>query len=601
MGQPGEIKKAVPSEVHQSAHIRQNRFKELIETPISVEFQKKNENQKKWMGSIQKAEKASREVEKRQIGTYELLLGIRSVKRTESPQLLSEEQRNIIRTAILESGQNDGEQRAIRESFMGSLKDQEVFVAQHDKWKSEWEKDKNPKKSEFNEFARLKGLEFIKEYAKQTRIQRADAFFDENRDKAGLSEQQIQLDKEKFFKALDLYFQANGVAMAELNSLDEKEKGVQRKLLMEKFVQVMRANGFEKTDKAKLDLIFDSFVSDFEYEYATYEEYGATYDELVDMAGLNLTPEEWNERRQKALKKNAKGELHEYLQQQPASVYSGNYEATAPVYGSIKEVENACGVHFEPSGKPNEYTIKAPAVVDNTFAPRLSVIFDPPDSKDMKNVRFVFEQRWQDEEGPGKGKPIGGAEGRPTKVYRPEDMVKAVNVALFDHVLNSKISISLPENAKQGTNRLIPDEKMVRFAERILSPFRVGDRPVREDELKVFQRFMEVILRDDKSADYNALQKRVEKLDRIISQDAMLPYLQGIFSKDGGKVKTLGGLVDELALMIGDKPKSGDPKVDGVNVNSGTNEGKAPKTEKKDSPVNEVNPTGSISGVNPGL
>jgi len=552
MGKPGSSERVVPVLGLEQPHIGQDRFKEFFEEPVSPEFRKKRDAQMDRIRTIKKREYASRSVEKRQIRTYEIALGISTVKRTETISILSDDQKQELRTAIMESGQSAVEQDAIREYFMRSLKEQDKFISLHDTWHKEWEDDKDPEKPDFKEFARKKGLEYIKEYAKQMRMQRADVFFDENRDKEGLTNEQLEVERKNFSEVLDMYFQANGVALAELNSLDDKVQAQQRKVLLDSFIKRMNENGFEKIDKAKLEALFDLFVGDFEYEYAAYEEYEATYGDLVDMVGLKLTPKEWEDRRQKALNKNARGELKEYLQQQTTTVHTGTHEAPHSTYGSIGEVANACKVHFEYIG-PDTYRINAPAVADNSFSPLMHIVYDPPPaSRTMEHASFAIQQPWQDEDAKGKGETVNGVT---SITYRPEEAIRGVNIAILDHVMNKRINADVPENAKQGTNRLIREDLMVHFAERILTPFRVGDRPLKEEELNTYQRFMEVVLRDDADTELNSLQKRVKKTWEMVDRDGDLPFLQEIFSKEGGKVRTLSKLEEEIALRRGGKQK----------------------------------------------
>jgi hypothetical protein len=555
MGKPGSSERVVPVQGHEQPYIGQDRFKEFFEAPVSPEYRRKRDVQMDRIRTIKKREHASRKLDESLIRTYERVLGISKVKRDETVYVLSEEQKQELKTAITESGESKVEQDAIREYFMRSLKEQERFVSLHDKWHKEWEADKDPEKPDFKEFARKKGLEYIKEYAREMRNQRLDVFFDENKDKEGMADEQVEVERKKFREALDMYFQANGVALAGLKSLDDKDQADQKKVLLDAFIKRMTENGFEKIEKAKLEALFNQFVGDFEYEYASYEEYEATYADMVDMVGLNLTPEEWEARRQKALKKNAQGELKEYLQQQAMPVYAGTYEAAPAVFGSIREVENACGVHFDPvSGTPDTYRITAPAVTDRAFAPIMKIVYDPPEKRTMENAVFLIQQRWQDEDARNTSEVINGI---PTVPYKPKDAVRGVTLAILNHVINKKINAALPENAKQGTNRLIREDMMVHLAERLLVPFRVGDRPIREDEVNMFQRFMEVVLRDDPNTENRSLQARTKNAMDMVDRDGDLAYLQEIFSSPGSTVRTLSKLEGEIALMRGgQKPEN---------------------------------------------
>jgi len=542
----GSTERVVPESAPRKPNINRERFQQILEIPVSQKYLWQREKQRKILLSIQKAERMSREEEKKRLGIYELALGIATVKKSDS-DVLNDEQKAAVLDVIKSTANNENEQRAMRETFFGSYKDQAVFISLYHSWKEDWESNEQLRaKMTFKDYARLKGIEYIREYAKQVRKTRADLFYNANRDITGMTPDQIKQEQDKLRKALDLFFQANSYLLAELNSLEAQDQQVKRKALLKDFMVVMAQNGFDKIDQAQIESLFEQFVGDFEHEYASLQEFEATYEEMLEAAELGLSPEEWEKRRKDALKKNATGELQEYLRQQIAPVYVGQNEAVSVAYDSIGDVANACGVHFERAGSSADtYVIKAPAVADNSFAPLLQIVFDPPDSRQIKDAKFLIQQPWQDEDSSGMVLNVGG---KPAVAYGPQDVIRGVNVAILDHIMNKKINIVLPENAKQGTNRLIRENLMVHFAERLLSNFRVGDRSIREDEIATYQRFMEVVLRNDPDKDFNSLQKRVQKAWEMLDNNAVLPVLQEIFSKPGATVMTLSALNKEIEV-----------------------------------------------------
>jgi hypothetical protein len=548
----------VPFTDHERIRIRQDRFKNIFETSISPLYLAQRKKQRETMKSIRSAEILSRRHETEQLTSYEQQLGISTRKNEIKTNLLFDDESllNMIKT-LKDTPRNENDQQAMRETYYGSYKDQEIFVSLVENCKQEWEADPVLQKMSFKEYVHAKGIEYIRQNGDKIRKARAQIFMEENRGMEGLSDDQRKQEQDKLTQSLDAFFKENEGAMAGLNSLDDAQKSIQRKMLVAKFTAMMAQNGFEKTDQAQIEMLFDMYVGDFEHEFATLQEFEATYETMVDNAALGLTPEEWEKRRQEALKKNAKGELQEYLQQQTGLVFTGISESS-PVYSSLREVENACGVHFEPAGAPDTYRIKAPAVADNAFAPLMRIVYDPPDSRTIENARFFIQQPWQDEDARNMGAPISGAEGVPTMAYEPKEAVAGVNTAILDWIMNKKINLSLPENAKQGTNRIVRGDLMVHMAERLLTPFKVGERPIREDEAKTFQRFMEVVLRDDSAKEYDSLQSRSRKAWTMIDRDADLPYLKEIFSTPGAKVRTLSELEQEIGLRRGGrKPENG--------------------------------------------
>lgn len=534
-----------------------DRFKSFLNIPISPEWLAKRERTHARMVQINKAEAQAKIIEAPQLKTMELALGIKEPVKDETPVLLSTEQEQTVKEAFDNLGEGEAEQKAMFETFMGSTKDQKVFVGLYEKWDAEYKGNPDlQKKNSFSEYAKEKGIEYIRQYRKQLLKERANRFLDKNFDKADLTDEQIEEKRDKFRKSLDLYVQANYGDLSELNSLPEEERAAHRQILMAKFKVVMAENGFAAADKAEIESIFDFMVGLLEYEVFAVKEYEYTYEEMLLMAVENLTPEEWEARLKKALNKNA-AELKETPKQQAQPVYGYSGTAEAGFGGSYErwqDVAKACMVHFEPvdqKNQPDLYKVKFTAFKDATFTPYLRMVYDPPESRDMKHLRFELEEEWADPESPNKGKPFGA---KLSRVFRPEEMLKGVNSLILDYVINKKLNVRT--TSSESANDVLKDTVMVHFANRLLYPNGIKDKALTEENIGKFERMMKVVLKDNpENPEYDTLLKRVDRMANLLERDDLLGYLQNIFKEDAGGIWNMEGLIKEINRRTPEKIK----------------------------------------------
>ena len=536
--------KAQSERVAAGPRMSPKKARELLEYKPSAETLVKMRKQKRKVAGIHLAESVSREAEAKALRALKIALGSGEGTIVEETSL-NEDQKNILRKSIEEVEKED--KLAVRE-IMRSLNVQESFKEQYKNWKEAYDAspDLQKKYPEFNDYAKEQGILFIKQMRHTVTEVRLRAAYDKHADKQGLNEDQQEEAKDRLYKSVDMYIQAHRQEMVVYGSLDE----VRQKDLYAKFSEIMKQNGFADVDPVVIREIFDIMVGDLQYEVLVIQEYEATYEEFVEMAPLNLSDEEWEERRQKALKKNAKDELKEYLNQQVQPVYAYlPLEAGPPVsFSSIKEVANASGVNLRPAeGKgENVFYVNFPAIKDRKFMPLLKVIY-PKGSNNINDAIFVFEEPWADKDS-AKGPLI---EETPTREFSAVDVPMAVNALILDYILNEGIKTKVPVKGDTGVNDIISDQNMIHVAERLFG-FGLREKRILDREIDLYRRFLTIVLRDDGKS---SLQDRFKKVRNVIDNDSLLPYFKEAMNSKGAVGKTLDKIIEEAKDRMAGKIK----------------------------------------------
>jgi hypothetical protein len=321
-------------------------------------------------------------------------------------------------------------------------------------------------------------------------------------------------------------------------------KPVEQKALLAKFRLVLKTNGFEEVKDSDVQELFDALAGDLEFEVLAVQEYEATYEEMIDMAGQNLSDEEWKERRQKALKKNAKGEIQEYMKQQDQPTYAyvpNDVGPIRPSYETVNDVAHASGVNLHPvEGKGSDvYYVDFPTIKDKEFMPMLKIVY-PAGSKNVKDAVFVIETPYADKDS-AKASPI---DRQPTQQFKADSVPRAVNTLILDYLLNRGVRTVVPGKGEVGVNDIIDDHTMVHFAERLFG-FQLNEKPILDPQINLYKAFLRVLLRDDQSS---SLQDRVKKVRTIIDSDDMVVYFRESLMARGSSALTLDAVIEDAKM-----------------------------------------------------
>ena len=154
------------------------------------------------MVALNKLEAVSRKSDDRKAETFLAALEFGGDKKPVEVTVLSTDQEKMVHEAFLAAGQNEGEQTALRESFMGSINEQEIFVGLYEQWQNEYKNDPALHDKTLEEYVKMKGIEYIKLYRKQLIRERTNLFYDTNANTEGLTDEEKNKQKDKFYKSL---------------------------------------------------------------------------------------------------------------------------------------------------------------------------------------------------------------------------------------------------------------------------------------------------------------------------------------------------------------------------------------------------------------
>ena len=325
--------------------------------------------------------------------------------------------------------------------------------------------------------------------------------------------------------------------------------------LRDEFLQIFYDNGHTEEEKLKIEQLFWEIVGDIEYASIMGSELDATAGVMMDMSFMNLTPEEWEKRRQKALQENAEGDLEEALEDMVQYTYSaGGVVAAAPEISlnSVKDIENKSGIHLERIAIPNEpgryvYKIAFPHF-KGVYEPFMEIRF-PPGSKDLSQATYVIEDRYKDPGAGSTGRPLrraGGAE-IPTYEYAAKDISSVLARLQLDKLLTDVVKESGdPGLTKESVNALLKDQDLQRMTEQLLG-FQFKDKPLLPPHLRKCKNFLKVLAR----ADGRSFQERVKDMKIALNDAQLAPHLKLIFSRPGSEVMDVQTVIGEAKLKRG--------------------------------------------------
>lgn len=504
---------------------------------------------------MRRVEEASRKAEERTLATMEIALGLRAPD--EGAKGLSDEEQQTVEETFDEmkkEGSNETDLEAVREATMGSLRVQKFYKIHYDKWKVEYQKicDKDPGfalRMTMHEYLKEKGIQFIKASGKELIRKSNEDFYKQKSGKDKVTETELK----DFNQKISSYVKINREKLTAYYSLEPAEQ----KKLYAAFSGVLVAAGLKVTD-AESKKFFEELIGHIEYEYLAISDYESTSDDMCDAAELNLSEEQWQMMRQKALEKNAKGELQEYLQQQKAPLPDFGAAGALPDYNALSEssyksvtdVAHSSGVNLRPApGKGNNvFYLDFPTIKDKKFAPLLKVVF-PPGVTDINKARFYIEQPWADKDAESKAQPI---DKQTTISYSAAEVPLAINMMILDYLLNKGIPLKSSPTESIGPNDMLKDQDMIHMAERLFG-FKLSERRMLDEQFTLFKHFLTVLLRDDQKS---SLQERIKKARVAIDNDGLIPFIRKALKSEGSVVKTLDELIAEAKLDQQGKKKT---------------------------------------------
>jgi len=515
--------------------------RDYLEFKPSADNLRKIRQKQQKIFKIHLAEGESRRVEEKTMAAMLVPLGF---GKTEAPPQVEawDEKEAEAFIASLDASDIDNKQE-LRETVMGSIKAQEFFKLHYQKWVEQYRGDSKLQGTMTEgEFVKQQGILLIKQSRRLLIKKRTQDFFKQNGKTEGLDAAKLDEKRDKLYKAVDLFIQANREKIISFSALPPAKQ----KALLDKFGQVLSAAGFDKVDKSKIQELFDLIAGDLEYEALVVQDYEATYQTMIDMAGLNLTDEEWEKRRQDALKKNAHGELQEYMQQQAQPKYAfpvTEAVSTGTSYTRLSEVADAGGVHFAKApgnlGK-DVYAVefsRFPMV--KGFSPLLRIVY-PKNSKNINDALFYIEDEFADKDS-AKGEAIVKV---PTRAYKVSEVPLAMNKLILDWCLNRGVNIRKPEQTEVGINDIVSDAQMTHMAERLFG-FPLKEKPIMDEQFSIYMSFLKVLLRDDKKT---SLSERVRGIMPILDDDGLVAYMRESLKTKGSSTKTLTALVEEARM-----------------------------------------------------
>jgi hypothetical protein len=496
---------------------------------------------------MRRVEEASRKAEERALETMEIALGLRPPNE-EAKGLSDEEQQTVEESfdELKKEGSDETDIEAVRDATMGSLRVQKFYKVHYEKWKLEYEKlcDKDPSfalKKTMHEYLKEQGILFIKASAKEIIRKSSEDFYKQKsgKDKDKVSKAELT----DFDQKISTYVKINREKLTAYYSLEPAE---QNKLFVA-FRGVLVAAGLKVTE-AEAKKFFEELIGHIEYEYLAISDYESTSDDMSDVAEMNLSDDEWNAVRKKALEKNAKGELKEYLQQQKSPTPDFGAPTPAPSdtltessYKSVTDVAHSSGVNLRaaPEKGNNVFYLDFPTIKDKKFAPLLKVVF-PAGVTDINKARFYIEQPWADKDAQ-KAQPIDKAT---TLSYSAQEVPLAVNMMILDYLLNKGIPLKTSPTESIGPNDMLRDQDMIHMAERLFG-FKLSEKRMLDEQFTLFKHFLTVLLRDDQKS---SLQERIKQARLAVDNDALVPYVRKALKSEGSVVKTLDELIDEAKL-----------------------------------------------------
>lgn len=472
-----------------------------------------------------------------------------------SLESLDEEEKSTYETTvdeaiadILEEGSDEEQLKGVRVQILGSVFTPELFKQKYKEWQEQYEAEsKTPgfDKTE-EEFVVEKGKEFIRKNRNLIIAGRTKHRLEELGEKEDDEEEEEERRKKVTKEVMEF---------VETHEEEILSGETDVMALRDEFLQIFYDNGHTEEEKLKIEQLFWEIVGDIEYASIMGSELDATAGVMMDMSFMNLTPEEWEKRRQKALQENAEGDLEEALEDMVQYTYSaGGVVAAAPEISlnSVKDIENKSGIHLERIAIPNEpgryvYKIAFPHF-KGVYEPFMEIRF-PPGSKDLSQATYVIEDRYKDPGAGSTGRPLrraGGAE-IPTYEYAAKDISSVLARLQLDKLLTDVVKESGdPGLTKESVNALLKDQDLQRMTEQLLG-FQFKDKPLLPPHLRKCKNFLKVLAR----ADGRSFQERVKDMKIALNDAQLAPHLKLIFSRPGSEVMDVQTVIGEAKLKRG--------------------------------------------------
>ncbi|MEZ4087058.1 MAG: hypothetical protein R3B71_01800 [Candidatus Gracilibacteria bacterium] len=449
---------------------------------------------------------------------------------------------------ILEKGSDDEKLKGIRVQILGSVFTPELFKQKYKEWQKQYESEaKTPgfDKSE-EEFVVERGKEFI--------VKNRDLII-QGRTKHRLEELGEKEEDEEKEKTRREELTGEVMDFVEAHEEEILSGKTDVMALRDQFLQIFYDHGHTEEEKLPIEQLFWEIVGDIEYASIMEAELDATAGVMMDMSFMNLTPEEWERRRQKSLKENAEGELEEALE----DMTQYNYAASGAILASpetslnsVKDIENKSGVHLERVAIPNEpgryvYKIDFPHF-KGIYEPFMEIRF-PKGSKDLSQATYVIEDRYKDPGSGGVGQPLRrqGDKTIPTYEYSAKDVSTVLARLQLDRLLTDVVKESGDAGlTKESVNALLTDADLQKMTEQLLG-FQFKDKPLLPPHLRKCKNFLKVLAR----ADGRSFQERVKDMKIALNDAQLAPHLKKIFSRPGSEIMDVQSVIGEAKILRG--------------------------------------------------
>lgn len=443
---------------------------------------------------------------------------------------------------ILEEGSEEEKGMGIRYQIMASVLTQTVFKERYAKWKKQYErkKDKPGFKKTLTEFIVEQGTKHVmlnKRLVLKARIaQQVDELGEKEDDEKKEKERREKLEKDV------------------LKFLQRKEKLILSKkadlmALQKEFVSIFLKHGHTEDEKDILNQLFWDVVGDIEYAQIVVEDLNATAEEMIYMSYLDLTDEEWEQRRQQALKKNAKGELKEFVEEmiQPTFAPTGTLAGPEVSFSSVRELGNASGVHIRrvkiqgQEGR-NLYRVDFPYLKDSSYEPPLLEISFPEGSNDLSEATYTIEDPDADPHAPNTGRPLRK---RTTRYNAAEIPVVMARIQLDYELRKAARQSGDGSLTPEYVNSNLSDNDLRFMAERLLG-FSFQEKPLLPPHMGRCKNLFAVLSMPDGS-----FPSRVKRMRNALNDDSLVPYIREILDTSGSRIKNVSTIIEEAKTKRG--------------------------------------------------
>lgn len=443
-------------------------------------------------------------------------------------------------TKILEEGTEEEKGMGVRYQIMASVLTQPVFKERYPQWRKAFEEKKEEpgfQKTE-TEFVVEQGVKLImlnKSLVLKTRVNGQIEDF-------GNKEEDEEKEKERREK----------LSESVLKFLNQNEKKILSKeadlmKLQDQFVQIFLDNGHTEEERSKLSQLFWDVVGDIEYAQFVSDELRVTADEMIDMSYLDLTDEEWEARRQQALKKNAKGDMKEVIDEMVQGTFAptGIVESSTVSYDSVRALGNASGVHIRKvnvqglEGR-NLYMVDFPYLKD-TYRPLMEIRF-PKGSINLNDATYVIEDPNADPHASNAGRPLRER----TTEYSADEVPLVMARIQLDYELRKAARESGDGSmTPEYVNSNLSDNDLRMMAERLLG-FGFKEKPLLPPHMSRCNNLFAVLSKPDGS-----FPQRVKRMKQALNDDSLIAYIRTILDSNGSRVMNVSTVIEEAEATRG--------------------------------------------------